>query len=91
MIRQCARRHCHGSDHLLKIAMGRIKNRSINRNCMIVNLPSLRRVTEELACRSPRLEAEVYRKLTVVNCIAEYRLIYLKQEKLVTSAARPSL
>jgi hypothetical protein len=41
--------------------------------------------------KSPRLEAFAYRKLTVVNWIAEYRLMYLKQLKLVTSEARPSL
>ena len=40
--------------------------------------------------KSPRLEAEAYRKLTEVNCIAEYKLMYLKQQKLVTSAALPS-
>lgn len=71
--------------------MGRIRNRSIKRNCTIVISLSMQRGGREYACKSPRLEAEAYRKLTVVNWIAEYRLIYLKQEKLVTSAARPSL
>lgn len=41
--------------------------------------------------KSPRLEADAYRKLTEVNWMAEYRLMYLKQLKLVTSAALPSL
>lgn len=41
--------------------------------------------------KSPRLEALAYRKLTLVNWIAEYKLMYLKQLKLVTSDARPSL
>lgn len=41
--------------------------------------------------KSPRLDADAYKKLTDVNCIAEYKLMYLKQLKLVTSAARPSL
>jgi hypothetical protein len=41
--------------------------------------------------KSPKFDPEPYRNATEVNCIAEYRLIYLKQLKLVTSAARPSL
>lgn len=41
--------------------------------------------------KSPRFEPEVYRKLTDENWIAEYRLMNLKQQKLVTNAARPSL
>lgn len=41
--------------------------------------------------KSPKLDAEAYKKLTDVNCIAEYKLMYLKQLKLVTRAARPSL
>ncbi|KAL7350531.1 hypothetical protein ACKS0A_02960 [Histoplasma ohiense] len=41
--------------------------------------------------KSPRLDAEVYRKLTEVNWMAEYKLINLKQQKLVTKAALPSL
>lgn len=41
--------------------------------------------------KSPRFEADAYRKLTDVNWMAEYRLMYLKQLKLVTKAARPSL
>lgn len=45
----------------------------------------------ELTWKSPRFEAVAYRKLTLVNWIAEYRLMYLKQLKLVTSDARPSL
>jgi hypothetical protein len=44
-----------------------------------------------LTWKSPRLDAVVYRKLTVANWIAEYKLIYLKQQKLVTSELRPSL
>src|SRR2546421_4532899 len=40
--------------------------------------------------KSPRLEADAYRKLTDVNWIAEYKLMYLKQQKLVTRAALPS-
>lgn len=44
-----------------------------------------------LTWKSPRLDAEAYRKLTEVNCMAEYKLIYLKQLKLVTRAALPSL
>lgn len=40
--------------------------------------------------KSPRLDADAYKKLTDVNWIAEYRLMYLKQQKLVTSAALPS-
>ena len=46
---------------------------------------------DKLTWKSPRLEAEAYKKLTDVNWIAEYMLIYLKQQKLVTSAVRPSL
>jgi hypothetical protein len=41
--------------------------------------------------KSPRLDAEAYKKLTEVNWMAEYKLMYLKQLKLVTSAALPSL
>ena len=41
--------------------------------------------------KSDKFEADAYRKLTEMNCIAEYVLIYLKQQKLVTNAARPSL
>lgn len=41
--------------------------------------------------KSPRFEADAYRKLTDVNWMAEYKLMYLKQLKLVTKAARPSL
>ena len=41
--------------------------------------------------KSPRFDADAYKKLTEVNWIAEYKLMYLKQQKLVTSAARPSL
>jgi hypothetical protein len=41
--------------------------------------------------KSPKFDALAYRKLTEVNWIAEYRLMYLKQLKLVTRAARPSL
>lgn len=44
-----------------------------------------------LTWKSPRFDAEAYKKLTEVNCMAEYKLIYLKQLKLVTNAARPSL
>lgn len=41
--------------------------------------------------KSPRFDADAYKKLTDVNWMAEYKLIYLKQLKLVTNAARPSL
>jgi hypothetical protein len=41
--------------------------------------------------KSPKFEADAYKKLTEVNWIAEYKLMYLKQLKLVTKAARPSL
>lgn len=40
--------------------------------------------------KSPRFDAVAYRKLTDVNWIAEYKLMYLKQLKLVTRAALPS-
>src|ERR1700742_34243 len=41
--------------------------------------------------KSPKFDADAYRKLTDVNWMAEYKLMYLKQQKLVTRAARPSL
>ena len=41
--------------------------------------------------KSPRFDAFAYKKLTEVNWMAEYRLMYLKQLKLVTRAALPSL
>lgn len=41
--------------------------------------------------KSPRFEADLYNMLTDVNWIAEYKLMYLKQLKLVTNAALPSL
>src|SRR5690349_21394086 len=41
--------------------------------------------------KSPRLDAKAYSKLTVVNWMMLYRAMYLKQLKLVTNAARPSL
>jgi hypothetical protein len=63
-----------GPAHPIKIAIGRIRRRSINRNW-----------------KSPKFEARAYRNVTEVNWIAEYRLMYLKQLKLVTKAARPSL
>lgn len=64
----------YGPAQLMKMAIGKISARSMNRNW-----------------KSPRFDAEAYKKLTEVNCIAEYRLMYLKQLKLVTSAALPSL
>jgi hypothetical protein len=41
--------------------------------------------------KSPRLDANAYNKLTVVNWIILYKAMYLKQLKLVTNAPRPSL
>ena len=57
-------------------------------------MPGLVPNGQPVRCRtwkSPRFEAEAYRKLTDVNWMAEYRLMNLKQLKLVTSAALPSL
>ena len=67
----------------------------MKRNCSLVSWKRLADpqtvVKGELTWKSPKFEAVAYKKLTLVNWMAEYRLIYLKQLKLVTSDARPSL
>ena len=73
------------------MAIGSTKNISINRNYLSVSLMNQGYRPAVLTWKSPKFEPEVYRKLTEVNWIAEYKLMYLKQQKLVTRAARPSL
>lgn len=75
----------------LKIAIGRMRKRSMNKNYASRSVSVYGKRVRQPTWKSPRFEAEAYRKLTEVNWMAEYRLMYLKQQKLVTRAARPSL
>lgn len=53
--------------HVLKIAIGRIKARSMNRYWFDQTCVSINGYNTVLTWKSPRFEADVYKKLTLVN------------------------